>query len=395
MVSNNFLYILRSLLYDTITYVASLVSSLIVKDEHKILFFSTPDFSDNAKYVYDKMVELGMDERYRLIWCVYEPIAADYVLRRTLKYFFHILTSKYIISTHGTPEWKSHNQVAIELWHGLPLKNMGYFHEYPNEHPVAKFIRLRRTRRFSKMVDYFIVTSQFEGTLFSSLLNMDPRKVLILGQPRCDALYGSPEGGMDCLRRVLARDEISEKYIVLYLPTFREYDANASRNIVKTILANANLKRLLDNKNALLICKPHPNDEGVFSTYNGERIHVVLNDDLRRENVTLYDFLNTVDILITDYSSIYFDYLLLNRPIIFHMPDLEEYREKRGFILDPLEEWIPGDVSISDNELVYALMDAIDRPEKWEEDRVRLRRLLFKHTDGKSSERVCDLVLRL
>ena len=163
----------------------------------------------------------------------------------------------------------------------------------------------------------------------------------------------------------------------------------------KTILANANLKRLLDNKNALLICKPHPNDEGVFSTYNGERIHVVLNDDLRRENVTLYDFLNTVDILITDYSSIYFDYLLLNRPIIFHMPDLEEYREKRGFILDPLEEWIPGDVSISDNELVYALMDAIDRPEKWEEDRVRLRRLLFKHTDGKSSERVCDLVLRL
>ena len=127
MVSNNFLYILRSLLYDTITYVASLVSSLIVKDEHKILFFSTPDFSDNAKYVYDKMVELGMDERYRLIWCVYEPIAADYVLRRTLKYFFHILTSKYIISMHGTPEWKS-CQVAIELWHGLP-QNMGYFHD--------------------------------------------------------------------------------------------------------------------------------------------------------------------------------------------------------------------------------------------------------------------------
>ena len=59
------------------------------------------------------------------------------------------------------------------------------------------------------MVDYFIVTSQFEGTLFSSLLNMDPRKVLILRQPRCDALYGSPEGGMDCLR-AFRSDEISE-----------------------------------------------------------------------------------------------------------------------------------------------------------------------------------------
>ena len=394
MVSNDSFHILRSLMYDIVTYAVSLVSSLIVKDEHKILFFSTPDFSDNAKYVYDKMVELGMDKRYRLIWCVYEPIAADYVIRRTLKYFFHILTSKYVISTHGTPEWKSYNQIAIELWHGLPLKNMGYYHEYPDEHPVARYIRLHRTRRFSKMVDYFIVTSQLERALFSSLLNMDPRKASVLGQPRCDALYGPLENGMSCLCRILGREEISEKCIVLYLPTFREYDASASRDIVETTLENTNLKRLLDNKNALLICKPHPNDEGFFSEYNEGRIHVILNEDLRRENLTLYDFLNAVDILVTDYSSIYFDYLLLNRPIIFHMPDLEEYRKKRGFILDPLEEWIPGDVSISDSELVYALMGAIDHPKKWGADRVRLRQLLFKHTDGRSSERVCDLVLK-
>ena len=63
------------------------------------------------------------------------------------------------------------------------------------------------------------------------------------------------------------------------------------------------------------------------------------------ERMLPYDFLNVVDVLITDYSSIYFDYLLLNRPIIFHMPDLEEYQKKRGFILDPLDEWTPGDMS--------------------------------------------------
>lgn len=394
MVLNNFVYSLRSLTYDIVTYAVSLVSSLIVKNEHKVLFFSTPDFSDNAKYAYDKMVELEMDKRYHLIWCVYEPVDASHVIRRTLKYFFHILTSKYIISTHGTPEWKSNNQIAIELWHGLPLKNMGYYHEHPDEHPVAGFIRMHRARRFSKGVDYFVVTSQLERALFSSLFYMDPRKALVLGQPRCDALYGPPESGMASLCRILGRDNISEKHIVLYLPTFREYDGGASRNIVEAILASADLKRLLDDKNALLICKPHPNDEGHFSAYNGEHIHVILNEDLRRENVTLYDFLNVVDVLITDYSSIYFDYLLLNRPIIFHMPDLEEYQKKRGFILDPLDEWTPGDMSTNDSELVYALMDAIDRPEKREEDRVRLRRLLFKHTDGKSSERVCDLVLK-
>jgi len=394
MVSNNFSHIFNSLMYDIVTRVVSLVSNFVVKDEHKILFFSTPDFSDNARHVYDKMVELGIDERYRLIWCVYEPIDADYVIRRTLKYFFYILTAKYIISTHGTPGWKSRNQVAIELWHGLPLKNIGYFYDYPDKHSVARFSRLYRARRFSKTVDNLIVTSQFERTLFSSLLNIDPRKVVILGQPRCDALYGRLEDGMDSLCRVLGRNDISEKHIILYLPTFREYDADASRKIVETLLANANLKQWLVTKNVLFICKPHPHDEGVFSAYNGENIHVILNEDLRRENATLYDFLNIVDVLVTDYSSIYFDYLLLDRPIIFHMPDLEEYRTKRGFILDPLEEWMPGDVSTDDSGFVTALMSAIDHPEKRKEDRVRLRRLLFKHTDGRSSERVCDLVLK-
>jgi CDP-glycerol glycerophosphotransferase (TagB/SpsB family) len=381
-------------MYDIVTRVVSLVSNFVVKDEHKILFFSTPDFSDNAKYMYDKMVELGIDERYRLIWCVYEPIDADYVIRRTLKYFSHILTAKYIISTHGTPGWKAKNQVAIELWHGLPLKNIGYFYDYPDKHSVARFSRLYRARRFSKTVDNLVVTSQFERTLFSSLLNIDPRKVVVLGQPRCDALYGRLEDGMDCLCRVLGRNDISEKHIILYLPTFREYDADASRKIVEALLANASLKQLLVTEDVLFICKPHPHDEGVFSAYNGENIHVILNEDLRRENATLYDFLNIVDVLVTDYSSIYFDYLLLDRPIIFHMPDLEEYRTKRGFILDPLEEWMPGDVSTDDSELVTALMSAIGHLEKRKEDRVRLRRLLFKHTDGRSSERVCDLVLK-
>lgn len=392
MVPRSIVNDVRSLAYDIATLIVSALSQFIPKNDHKILFFSAPDFSDNAKYVYDKMLESGFNETYQLIWCVYSPAPANHVIRRSREYLYHALTAKYIISTHGTPAWKSRNQVSIELWHGLPLKTIGHFADtdYPNA--AARLSAAQRLRGFANSVDYLITTSEFERMIFSSAFLIDPGRVLILGQPRCDALYRPGASGIDALCRILDRDDIVRKRNLLYLPTFREYDSGASRKILEEILASEKFRRFVKDENLLFICKPHSHDEGAFQAYNGEHIHILLNDDLQKSGNTIYDFLNAVDILVTDYSSVYFDYLHLNRPIVFHVPDIEDYRAQRGFILEPFRDWAPGEISTDVDELIGALTSTLAGPDRWEPERARLRRLLFRYTDDLASERVCRLI---
>ncbi len=205
-----------------------------------------PDLSDNARYVYDKMLKSGLDKTHRLIWCVHSPVSADHVIRRSRGYIYHALTAKYIISTHGTPAWKSRNQVSIELWHGLPLKTIGCFAGINHPGTLARLSATWRLRRFTNSVDYLITTSELERLIFSSAFLIDPGKILILGQPRCDALYGPKGSGVDVLCRILSRNDIAEKRILLYLPTFREYDANISCRILEEILENEEFHRFVN-----------------------------------------------------------------------------------------------------------------------------------------------------
>jgi len=392
MASPGFIDGIRSLAYDAVTLTLSALSRFIPKDDRKILFFSVPDLSDNAKYVYDSMLKSGLDKTHRLIWCVHSPVNADHVIRRSREYIYHALTAKYIISTHGTPAWKSKGQVSIELWHGLPLKTIGHFAGINHPGTLARLSATWRLRRFANSVDYLITTSEFERLIFSSAFLINPGRILILGQPRCDALYGPKGSGMEALCSILGRNDIAEKKILLYLPTFREYDVDASRRILEEILADEKFRRFLEDEDLLFICKPHPHDEGVFQTYNGEYVCILLNDDLQKIGTTIYDFLSTVDVLITDYSSIYFDFLHMNRPIVFHAPDIEEYKRMRGFILEPFRDWAPGDISTTIDELMASLTTALADPDKWEPERVRLQRLTFKHADGLACERVCELI---
>lgn len=392
MISHGIANDIRSLIYDVVTLVFSALSRLVPKDEHKILFFSVPDFSDNARYVYERMLESGLGETHQLVWCVYSPVHANYVIRRSREYIYHALTAKYIISTHGTPAWKSRTQVSIELWHGLPLKTIGHFADTDHPNTLARLSAEHRLRRFAKSVDYLITTSEFERVIFSSAFLIDPGRVLILGQPRCDALYRPGDTGTDALCRILGRDDIVEKRILLYLPTFREYDTGASRRILEEILTSERFRRFVENENLLFICKPHSHDESAFQAYNGEHIHILLNDDLQKSGNTIYDFLNAVDILATDYSSVYFDFLHLNRPIVFHVPDIEDYRKLRGFILEPFRDWAPGEISTNVDELIGALTSTPAGPDRWEPERIRLRRLLFRYADDLASERVCSLI---
>jgi CDP-glycerol glycerophosphotransferase (TagB/SpsB family) len=105
-----------------------------------------------------------------------------------------------------------------------------------------------------------------------------------------------------------------------------------------------------------------------------------------------YEILNAIDVLITDYSSLYFDYLLLNRPIIFTPVDLDDYRLNKGFMLEPYDEWTPGDKVFDFHSLMQAMTSAIRQPALYEVERKRLSRIIHAYEDGNSTQRVVKLI---
>jgi len=113
---------------------------------------------------------------------------------------------------------------------------------------------------------------------------------------------------------------------------------------------------------------------------------------LSQNELDLYDVLNGVDLLMTDYSGVYFDFLLLNRPIIFLPVDLDEYVKTRGFLVDPYEEWTPGPKVVSQDHMELELLKSLDDSDYFNKDRIRLRNIIHSYKDSSSTKRVWKVI---
>lgn len=100
----------------------------------------------------------------------------------------------------------------------------------------------------------------------------------------------------------------------------------------------------------------------------------------------MYELLPAFDLLITDYSSIYFDWLLLDKPIVFFIPDLSSYQETRDFLLSPLDFWMPGIKCKTVSELIEAFEDL--KRDRFKDERKRLKRIVHHYQDRQSCDRV-------
>ncbi len=106
----------------------------------------------------------------------------------------------------------------------------------------------------------------------------------------------------------------------------------------------------------------------------------------------LYDILGATDILVTDYSSIYFDFLLLDKPIVFIPTDLQEYEKSRGFLFDPYNFWAPGPKPLIFTDFLAELTKYIKDENYYKKERTIVNDIVNKYQDSKSSERLYNLV---
>nr|WP_129408529.1 CDP-glycerol glycerophosphotransferase family protein [Marinitoga lauensis] len=233
-----------------------------------------------------------------------------------------INSSKLIFTTHG-PLLNKRNITNFELWHGFPLKSMGLM----DNHEMRK----NKIKEIYNGVDYIASYSQMYNVLMSACTGIPSNKFIITGMPRNDFLFKSD--GRKNLQKIF---NIQNKKIIFFMPTFRKgYNGEEGNKNFNNIFGFKDFNekefiKFLELNNLLFIAKLHPNEENKIKIdINGENFKLLKDKDLERNNMDLYELINGVDLLITDYSSIYFDYLLLNRPIIFTPVDLEEYRKTR------------------------------------------------------------------
>ncbi|MDI6720706.1 MAG: CDP-glycerol glycerophosphotransferase family protein [Methanomicrobiales archaeon] len=156
--------------------------------------------------------------------------------------------------------------------------------------------------------------------------------------------------------------------------------------------------KFLEDNDMLLVLKLHPSEEynplsqNQFNQCN--RNIVILKTERLVVNFTsIYEILPNFDILITDYSSIYFDFLLLNKPIIFLTYDFERYQQNRGFLLEPYDFWAPGPKVTTIEMLVEEIQKCISDPNYYKKERETVNNIINQFQDGNSCERVWKQIM--
>lgn len=380
-------------------------SLCIIKNKKKIVFSSFPDFSDNAKEYYEYL-RLNHPNEYELIWIYqnkesskYEHIDKKYFIN-SIQGIYHLITSKYITCTwfylHKYCNFSKHK--LLQLWHGMPLKTLGY-----NEKNISTktFIQYKI---FGKHGQFFVTSDIFKLSMIASFL-MHPNQIHITGQPKSDCI-------LQKRNETIIKDFIgAEKYdkIIIYAPTYKEIKRNKRRDIDKSFnnifymddYCEKSFLKILEKNNILLLIKPHPFEEDFYKDFveekfkNVQNIKVIYDADLKEKNLYFYDFFHLVDLLISDFSSIAIDFLILNKPVLFLDTLSKEYSKNRGFVLeDNYEMLMPGPKISNFNQFNDALNDALTI-DSWAEKRLKILPLLHKYTDGKSCERIYEIMINM
>lgn len=282
------------------------------------------------------------------------------------------------------------NHINIELWHGFPIKRMGIMHE---EWSTEKFIKYQRYR--SDRIDLIMSYSHLYTTFYNSCFPNDSNKYRITGMPRNDLLFDN--GSFERLQKICNRS-ISSLNVVFYFPTWRKgknerIDSSRTWNGIFGFQDESTdeLIKFIEQNNILLVVKLHPfeyNDFKDLEIFKHKQVYLLSEEVLTTWRIHLYQLLSCAKLLITDYSSIFFDMLLLDVPFIFTPTDVEEYEIKRGFLVEPYNFLTPGPTVLTFSDFKIEVLSYLNGNDPHIQARNEIKKVVFKYTDHSSSLRV-------
>ena len=344
-------------------------------------------YSDSPKYLYEYLYE-HYGDKYKYVWVLNHrnakiPGNPKTVRKFSLGYYWNAAKSKYwLTNTRQSAMLKKRpDQVLISTWHGTPLKKLGF--DMGNlylDDPKSKF----NYRKDSAEWDYLISPNEFTTEKLRSSFAYEG-EVLEVGYPRNDILYNHDEKLVTKIRSDLNLPE--DKKIILYAPTWRDdesYDEDKVRFTFKLDLDS--MKESLSDEYIILI-RTHYfiTNQLDLSNHKGFAFDVSKYEDIAE----LYLI---SDILITDYSSVFFDYANLRRPILFYTYDIERYSETlRGFYIDIHKE-VPGPLLYTTEEVIDAIENIDEITSQYSEKYDEFYERFCSIDDGNASKRIAERI---
>lgn len=287
---------------------------------------------------------------------------------------FRLLRAGVAIETHG-PQFGKYlgGATVVDTHHGNALKKMG------TDESEGNLGAMKQLKQY--LWDSFVGPSYFVATntgtpleTFRKARGLNNSEIIIAQYPRLDIFHqtdGRFKIGTD-EQELNEVSSLSEQYdIVFYTPTWRNaFGKENGLPLSKVKPDFEKIDSLLKRTDSVMYISSHPNEQMDVAYNQYDRILLLKNGD------DLYPFLQYCDILITDYSSIFYDFVFNNSPILFHAPDLEQYESTRGLYFD-YHEHVPGPVSESTDGLCVDLERALDGTDPYEKDRAELREEFF------------------
>jgi len=368
----------------------------VINKDKNIWIFGSGDgkyYSQNSKYLYEYVLQ-RKNSSIRPIWLTSNK-DVEKLLRKQNKecYLFYsgkgvyysliagiaVVSSSWIELPLTTFIFNKRIKL-VQLWHGTPLKKLDL-----KKNNFAKKIFFKAFRLYLGREYDIIASATSKNTKIyqeKNIFNAKKRSIAIVGQPRNDALFNKPD--MALLSKLVGKKTISN--LIVFLPTFRNYPTDFFGAKLKFNYKKVN--SFLERNKCVLLVKFH-DVEILRREKFSQNKNIIIANKLQDP----YVILSRADILITDYSSIYFDYLLLDKPIIFFTFDLQKYEKNNGFYYD-YDEVTPGPKVKNWDELLEALRLALDGRDEYKKQRMQVNKLFNKYQDGNSSERIYELLTK-
>lgn len=361
--------------------------------EPDTVFFSTfygRAYADSPRAIYEYMLEHYPDKKY--VWLINDdsieiPGNPIRIKSKSIKYMYYCAVAGLWVTNTRQPKWyiKRKGTKLLQCWHGTPLKRLVFdmgevFGSQSGDY--KKFFYQQACEW-----DYLISDNAFSTNAFHSAFKYPKEKMLEAGYPRNDLLFGDDKEE----RALKLKQKLglpTDKKLVLYAPTWRDDQARGNKEYGFEL--KFDLKKMAQLK-----------DEYFFIL----RMHYFISDNLEltdeeKEYVADYSKYNDIgelylmsDVIITDYSSVFFDFANLRRPMLFFVYDLEDYRDTlHGFYFN-MEEGCPGPMLKTNEEVIDALKN-IDKIEaQYKEQYDKFCEEFCSLDDGHAAERVVKAIL--
>lgn len=350
--------------------------------KNTIIFESNPDFSDNTYWLFKYLVEHHkIQNKFKLVWfvsnfenkkielfgtsvtCVH--FTSNKMLPRLLTaYYKH--TAKLIVDCNRCIHKERKGQIRIFLTHGMPIKDCADYNSTIGECDLLPVIGVGFVKIFERFVN--------------------SNSIRVFGLPRNQVLYSTNQP-----------NNVSDNKFVFWMPTFRWHDKGKNNYdklfplgipVIKTKDELIALDDFLSKTNINLFLRLHPiQDASVLDLESLKHIHIADDKFLKDNGLTLYEFIAKANALITDYSSVYYDYLYTRKPIGLTIDDIDEYTKQTGLIFKDFKSEVPGKKISSFHDLLIFIEDTIN-----DIDSELERREAFVHNFGINELPSCELI---